>query len=724
MFKKKLAFFASFTAITTVTPLVVSCGISLDLLANRLITDNFFRSIFKFPLTSWSSASTMLIEDNKILADVLGTLVATDKYNRSFGDLAEQKDKTSKYVGIPNADQSEWKYKISPQAKWFDYQGNFQRQVKASDMINTAKFVLFPKNLSATSGLWRTFISGAQEIWEYFQAGNYQPDYYNDLNWKKLGMTINEADDEITIKLTKSAEYFDTLMTYLAFAPLPEKALRQGYNYGTNYKNIWYSGAYLVEKYSSTSQILLRKNPAYQHAKLTYIDKLNYTYLANNDVSRERVLFESGDVNDFLVEPTDSNGWKKYVGSNPSNPIFSGASSIINPDPTTYTIIHNYANSDILNSNPVRAKQALNASKALQYDKVRKYLATQLDRSKFVKYYSEALDDSPTSKFLRNVYTARYFVYNGGVDYASYVEEAYANHFLDGNAMAASQLLKDSSDALYHNKDLLKNDDNILNDIRTWLQTNIGASQVEFRFLMNGAYTLTINKFLLNMIDSFNAENDVIKIIPDITVDATEYETRRKKADWDMQAGRWSPDYADPYTYLHTFSLGGDLQYYFGTSRVFSDLKLTNNLAPDYATVKDQLNNPYWNLLKNTTAIENFYNVFKNYTNQIAASDEITDPVRLADRYRGFAEVEFNAIYTNFMFIPVYVPNGSYQIRISYVIPRTQVTIGYGSSKYKHWGMVLNPYLLTTQERQIIEKRYQQQLAIIKTDNAAFREDY
>ncbi|WP_338992802.1 hypothetical protein [Spiroplasma endosymbiont of Seladonia tumulorum] len=59
----------------------------------------------------------MLVDDNKILADVLGTLVATDKYNRSFGDLAEQKDKTSKYVGIPNADQSEWKYKISPQAK-------------------------------------------------------------------------------------------------------------------------------------------------------------------------------------------------------------------------------------------------------------------------------------------------------------------------------------------------------------------------------------------------------------------------------------------------------------------------------------------------------------------------------------------------------------------------------------------------------------------------------
>lgn len=48
--------------------------------------------------------------------------------------------------------------------------------------------------------------------------------------------------------------------------------------------------------------------------------------------------------------------------------------------------------------------------------------------------------------------------------------------------MAASQLLKDGSDALYRNKDLLENDDNILDDIRNWLQTNIGSSRVEFRF--------------------------------------------------------------------------------------------------------------------------------------------------------------------------------------------------------------------------------------------------
>ncbi len=40
------------------------------------------------------------------------------------------------------------------------------------------------------------------------------------------------------------------------------------------------------------------------------------------------------------------------------------------------------------------------------------------------------------------------------------------------------------------------------------------------------------------------------------------------------------------------------------------------------------------------------------------------------------------------------------------------------------YGYLLITYLLTIQERQIIEKRYQQQLVIIQTDYAAFGEDY
>ncbi|WP_374696155.1 hypothetical protein [Spiroplasma endosymbiont of Polydrusus formosus] len=120
--------------------------------------------------------------------------------------------------------------------------------------------------------------------------------------------------------------------------------------------------------------------------------------------------------------------------------------------------------------------------------------------------------------------------------------------------------------------------------------------------------------------------------------------------------------------------------------------------------------------------MEVFYNVFKDYkTKLLIISCHITEPIRLADRYKSFATARFNAIYNNFYDYSIYVPNGSYQIRISYVTYSTKVTINYGSSKYKHWGIILNHYLLTAQERQIIESNYAKQLAIIQIDYAAFK---
>ncbi|WP_374696153.1 hypothetical protein [Spiroplasma endosymbiont of Polydrusus formosus] len=43
------------------------------------------------------------------------------------------------------------------------------------------------------------------------------------------------------------------------------------------------------------------KNPAYRHAKLTYIDKLNYTYLANNYVFLNGCYFNQGVLMIFLL---------------------------------------------------------------------------------------------------------------------------------------------------------------------------------------------------------------------------------------------------------------------------------------------------------------------------------------------------------------------------------------------------------------------------------------
>ncbi|AGM24991.1 ABC transporter substrate-binding protein [Spiroplasma chrysopicola] len=726
MFKKKLAALASITALITVAPSVVSCAITMEYLANRTVDPTVFRSIFKKPVQSWSTASTNKVDDNKVLADLVGTLVATDKYNRSFGDLAVQADKSSHLVGQTNEDFTVWTYKISPEAKWFDYEGNYLRNVQATDLINTAKFVLFPKNLSETGGLWRTFIAGANEIWNYFGSSEYNgEDYIHDKIWEKLGMTVNADNTEITFHLAKSAYYFDTLMTYLAFAPLPEVALSQGYSYGTNYHNIWYSGAYLPKKYDPALEIVLEKNPSYRHHKLAYINKLVYTYLPTKDDSRERILFESGDVTEFVVASTDISGWNKYVGPDPASPIFSGASSILNPDPTTFIMQYNYSNANVVNPNSALKQEAVIASKALQSKAIREYLSTQLNRSKFVKFYSESYDTTETSSFLRNVYTARNFINNEGKDYAQYVEEEYANRLLGGDVDAARLEMRDGSDALFQNPLLVPDINQLDAEIGNWLTANNLPNTVTLKLLMNGVTSLTINKFIENMIDTFNVHSSHIKIQADVSVDDNDYNTRQRKGDWDLAILGWSPDFADPSTYLQTMIIEGDLQATSGTARIFDGLKMNNHYAPKYQDAEKQLSNQYWKNLQ-TTATEDFYNSFKDYNNLVAKSDEITRTAKnqLDARYESFAKAEFNSIYQDYLFLPLYVPNGSYQVKISYSMPRTAITVGYGSSKYKHWGLQMNRFLLNANERKFTEMRYQEQLEIIQKDYGAFREDY
>ncbi|WP_239498868.1 hypothetical protein [Spiroplasma citri] len=52
-------------------------------------------------------------------------------------------------------------------------------------MINTAKFVLFPKNYRQHQDYGELLLVVHKKFESIFNQGNYQPDYYNDPIWKK-----------------------------------------------------------------------------------------------------------------------------------------------------------------------------------------------------------------------------------------------------------------------------------------------------------------------------------------------------------------------------------------------------------------------------------------------------------------------------------------------------------------------------------------------------------
>ncbi|KAF5279602.1 hypothetical protein FQR65_LT15350 [Abscondita terminalis] len=96
---------------------------------------------------------------------------------------------------------------------------------------------------------------------------------------------------------------------------------------------------------------------------------------------------------------------------------------------------------DIQSTSGEKQKSLMAASTAVQSSLVRDYLNFSVDRSKYISYYSSALDNgSNTSSFLRNVYTAR---------------DVYAEQLNIDNAQARIDLA-DGKDPLKGNENLVK----------------------------------------------------------------------------------------------------------------------------------------------------------------------------------------------------------------------------------------------------------------------------
>ncbi|AHI54182.1 oligopeptide ABC transporter substrate-binding protein [Spiroplasma sabaudiense Ar-1343] len=729
MLKTRLKFLAAISAVSLASSSVVSCGITAQRLMTRLNDVNTFKFTYLYPLTSWSTGITMQAEDGRYLNNLQGTLMTNDQFGRIVGDLIDDSKIES------NSDSTSWDFEFKEGAYWFDAFGNKQRQIVGQDMLNTAFYVLNNRSISETSGLWETFVKGATELKEKLNGikgpdGNFivqpaTPEEREVLMKSFEGIKLYDDNPrKFTFNLAKGVPYFKTVITYTAFSPLPDKAIDENnpresyYNYGKNWRVPWYSGAYLVKNYEPTSQIALEKNQNYVNSSDVHINRLEYTYLKNADVSRNRILFESGDSSEAIIAPNDSAGWNKYVGKDAANPIFEGATSQVSPDPTTFNFTMNLANVD-------QSDMAKKANLAITTKSVRALLSNFLNRSLYAKFYSDALDSDETSSFLRNVYTARRFVLeDDGTDYASYVEKTYQENVIENKvnsgstSKSAADLLADGSDALQKNDQNLRASFNYSDpQENVTLETlfpkvkkdlsKVGLNErVKIPVLMNGNLSTTANIYLENMIDTFNSLKDnPIEIVKNITVDVTEYQTQLKKGSWNLAVSGWSPDYSDPSTYLNTYAIGGDLQGYTGTQRLAKFNYEGDKISEDF-----EFNKEFSYLSNSQEAIETVKN-YISYTNKVSAADKITD--NLKNRYKAFSEAEFDLIYRDYLLIPLYVPNGSYQVKLTYVKPFTQPLTPYGGSKYRFNYVELTPFLLTKRERDILAIRFEEQKRLI-----------
>ncbi|QVK09176.1 oligopeptide ABC transporter substrate-binding protein OppA [Mycoplasma mycoides] len=249
---------------------------------------------------------------------------------------------------------------------------------------------------------------------------------------------------DIGFHLSKKISYFESVISYLAFAPIPEVALLYvkdsgqesniyaGTNYGkplaskSGYNGLWYSGPYVIEDYFPGSNLNLTKNKFYYNKENVHIEKILYSYVNKADAATRRFLFETGDVSSTRINANDLAGYKKYVGSDESNPVFEGTNVLKQKPTTTWAFGFNFNTKETSIYDDIKLDQEGSLvptkrrvrtpeedsilNRAIALKSLRIMTRFVLNRSLYAKFFSEAKDGNnhPVSSQLRNTFTSKY----------------------------------------------------------------------------------------------------------------------------------------------------------------------------------------------------------------------------------------------------------------------------------------------------------------------------
>ncbi|AJM71586.1 oligopeptide ABC transporter substrate-binding protein OppA [Mycoplasma yeatsii] len=259
-------------------------------------------------------------------------------------------------------------------------------------------------------------------------------------NGKIISQTQQE-DYDISFHLNKPTSYFETVISYLSFAPMPDYSVRYltiegvqeasqfaGTSYSKasgkkdGYETMWYSGPYVVDSYVSGRNLNLRRNENYFNKENVHIHKILYSFSNKGDPASYRFFFQTGDISSFIVVPNDLAGWDTYV-RNIEDPRFKGTNIVKTKPTTTWGFAFNYQSQGTTILENIRlnregslvegkrttrnVKQDADLNKTIALKSFRVMFRYMLNRSIFAKFFSSAIDgNNPTSSSLRNTYTS------------------------------------------------------------------------------------------------------------------------------------------------------------------------------------------------------------------------------------------------------------------------------------------------------------------------------
>ncbi|AOG60457.1 oligopeptide ABC transporter substrate-binding protein [Spiroplasma helicoides] len=747
--KKLLTTLAAVAGMTLTASSVVACGFSLQKIINREKSSDELIKTFGGTITSWNTAQTYMSNDHKVLANTNASLLGVDEYGRVYGDIFESNSDTnnpSKYVGKPNKEFTEWTYKIRDNINWYKWDGSEEAKITTDDFITAVDYIMRSStNTSQVTGFWNSFIRGAKElnlyltknpkktIKEAFAAIENDWDYPG-TDGKPItvqgvkdgfGMTVDKDTRTVKYSLIKSAEYFETLLCHLSYAPihLDNGKKAKDISADISYKDVYYSGAYLPKSFDST-EIDLVKNENYWFKDMVTIKSIKY--LQANGATKARELFEAGDSSGFQINSADNFGWERYIGDDVYNPTFDHLydTPVRNSLASSFFFFNPY-NGNIDPDNPMgteKSRRSVKASKLLQNKLVKGFIATSIQRSALVKYYSEKFDgDSNVSKMLRNIYTPANFAYDeNNKDYIDYIKEAFVNVNPDKKEELSKIDLSDGVDVLGNNSELFfnKTTEQIIKEITDFMLDEGIISSRDEKFeidtIQSPSNDAALNAARNNMFERFNEiPGNPIKLGAEKVNSGTEAYAKSWKGDIDFGWTDWTPDYQDPGCYLYSLTVDGDMKTITGTSRAF-DEKVNDDGTKTYS-IK--------NAAKTKSSVsEDFADAYTTFNNEIIKADVAKLPN--SQRFKEFAKQEVDYMYKNFIIFPFFIDSSPVNYSVSQEIPYTNnYAFAYGTASYKDFTKMLKNKIVSRDEANAQKQRVQDYANSLTFENNYKKDD-
>ena len=523
-----------------------------------------------------------------ITSNVIDGLLENDRYGNFVPSMAED--------WSVSKDGLTYTYTLRKDAKWYTSEGEEYAEVKAQDFVTGLKYAADKKSdglylvQESIKGL-DAYVKG--EITDFSQVG------------------IKALDDyTVQYTLNKPESFWNSKTTMGVLAPVNEEFLNSkgdDFAKGTDSSSILYNGPFLLKSIVAKSSVEFAKNPNYWDKDNVHIDKVKLSFWDGQDTNKPTEAFKDGSFTMARLFPTSAS-YAETEKAFKDNIVYT------QQDSTTYLVGTNIDRQSYKYTSKTTDEEKTSTKKALLNKDFRQALAFGFDRT---AYASQVNGASGATKLLRNLFVPPTFVQADGKNFGEMVKEklvTYGDEWSNVN-------LDDAQDGLY-NPDKAKAE---FAKAKTALQAEGVKFPIHLDMPVDQTNTTKVQRvqsFKQSVEENLGSDNvvvDIQQLQKDDVLNITYFAETAAGEDWDISDNvGWSPDFADPSTYLDIIkpSVGENTKTYLGFDSG------TNNAAAKQVGLED-----YEKMV--VEAGEETTDVSKRYEKYAAAQAWLTDSALL-----------------------------------------------------------------------------------------------